>query len=60
LKSNVDAITIKAVTREVTAIHSNVWYSKKISHPSHAQTNNIGTSKGIAYMHKPSKNSYIP
>jgi len=39
-KSNVDVITTKAVMREVTAIHSSIWYSNDISHPSHAQTNN--------------------
>ena len=50
----------KVVMREVTTIHSSVWYGKDIGHPSHAQTNNIGTSKGIAYMHKPSKNNHIP
>jgi len=56
----VDAITTKAVMREVTAIPANVWYSKDIGHSSHAQTNNISTGKCIAYAHKLSKNSYIP
>ena len=48
MKSSVNAIATKAVMWEVTVIHSSVWYGKDIGHPSHAQTNNIGTSKGIA------------
>jgi len=60
LKFSVDAIATKVVMQEVTAIHSSVWYGMYIGHPSHAQTNNIGTSKGIAYMHKPFKNNHIP
>jgi len=40
LKSSVDAIITKAVMREVTVIHSSIWYSNDIGHPSHAQTNN--------------------
>jgi len=60
LKSSVDAITTKAIMQEVTAIHSSVWYGKDIGYPSHAQTNNIGPSKGITYMHKLPKNNHIP
>jgi len=46
--------------REVIAIHSSIWYSNDVGHPSHTQTNNTSNKQSYSINALTIQNSYKP